>query len=103
MLTAVYPGTFDPFTNGHEDIVRRAASVFGRVIVGIADSKAKQPFFTVAERVEIAREVLAPLANVEVTSFSSLLMDFARARGRASSCGGCAPCRTSSTSSRWRG
>jgi pantetheine-phosphate adenylyltransferase len=81
MLTAVYPGTFDPFTNGHEDIVRRAASVFERVIVGIADSRAKQPFFTVAERVAIAREVLAPFANVEVTSFSSLLMDFARARG----------------------
>jgi pantetheine-phosphate adenylyltransferase len=81
MLTVVYPGTFDPFTNGHEDIVRRAARVFERVIVGVADSRSKQPFFTAAERVAMAREALAPFANVEVTSFSTLLMDFARAQG----------------------
>jgi pantetheine-phosphate adenylyltransferase len=81
MLTVVYPGTFDPFTNGHEDIVRRAARVFERVIVGVADSRSKQPFFTAAERVAMAREALAPFRNVEVTSFSTLLMDFARAQG----------------------
>ena len=66
MLKVVYPGTFDPFTRGHEDLVRRAAQLFDRVVVGVADSESKQPFFTAAERVAMAREVLAPLANVEV-------------------------------------
>jgi pantetheine-phosphate adenylyltransferase len=81
MLTVVYPGTFDPLTRGHEDIVRRAARLFSRVIVGIADSESKRPLFSVGERVEMAREVLAPLQNVEVASFSSLLMDFVHAHG----------------------
>ena len=76
MLTVVYPGTFDPFTRGHEDIVRRAARLFDRVVVGIADSKSKRPFFATGERVAMASEVLAPFPNVEVVSFSSLLMDF---------------------------
>ena len=80
MLKVVYPGTFDPLTRGHEDIVRRAARLFDRVIVAIADSEAKGPFFTTAERVDMARAVLAPFANVEVDSFSSLLMDFVHAR-----------------------
>ena len=80
MLTAVYPGTFDPFTNGHEDLLRRAARLFGRVIVAVADSDAKRPFFAAAERVEMVREVAATYPNVEVASFSGLLMDFARAR-----------------------
>jgi len=76
MLTVVYPGTFDPFTSGHEDLVRRGARLFDHVIIGVADSAAKQPFFTTAERVEMAREVLAPFTNVFVKSFSGLLMDF---------------------------
>ena len=76
MLTVVYPGTFDPFTRGHEDLVRRAAKLFDHVVVGVADSEAKRPFFTTDERVEMAREVLAPYANVEVTAFSGLLMEF---------------------------
>jgi pantetheine-phosphate adenylyltransferase len=76
VLTVVYPGTFDPFTRGHEDLVLRAAGLFERVVVGIADSAAKQPSFTTAERVEMAREVLAPVTNVEVRAFSGLLMDF---------------------------
>jgi pantetheine-phosphate adenylyltransferase len=76
MLTVVYPGTFDPFTRGHEDLVRRAARLFDRVIVAIADSESKRPFFTTAERIEMTREVLAPFANVEVKGFSGLLMDF---------------------------
>jgi pantetheine-phosphate adenylyltransferase len=80
MLTVVYPGTFDPFTRGHEDLVRRAAKLFARVIVGIADSAAKHPFFTTAERVAMAKEVLAGYPNVEVTSFSGLLMDFVHER-----------------------
>ena len=56
----VYPGTFDPFTRGHEDLVRRAANLFEEVIVAVADSRAKQPLFSLEERVSIAREVLAP-------------------------------------------
>ena len=73
---AVYPGTFDPFTRGHEDLVRRASRLFERVIVGVAASAGKGPIFSVDERVEIAREVLAPYPNVEVKGFSCLLMDF---------------------------
>jgi pantetheine-phosphate adenylyltransferase len=80
MLKVVYPGTFDPFTRGHEDLARRAARLFDRVVVGVADSASKRPFFTAAERVAMAREVLAPLPNVEVISFSSLLMDFVHAQ-----------------------
>jgi pantetheine-phosphate adenylyltransferase len=76
MLKVVYPGTFDPFTRGHEDLARRAASLFQDVVVAVADSQAKRPFFTTAERVAMASEVLSPLSNVKVTSFSTLLMDF---------------------------
>jgi pantetheine-phosphate adenylyltransferase len=76
--TAVYPGTFDPITLGHEDLVRRAARLFDRVIVAVADSSAKRPFFTRDERVSMVREVVKDLKNVEVTGFSGLLMKFAR-------------------------
>ena len=76
MLTVVYPGTFDPFTRGHEDLARRAARLFDRVVIGVAASEAKKPFFSAGERVDIAREVLADLTNVDVQPFSSLLMDF---------------------------
>jgi pantetheine-phosphate adenylyltransferase len=81
MLTVVYPGTFDPFTRGHEDLVRRAAALFDRVVVGVAASESKRPMFTLAERVEMAREVLADAPNVAVASFSSLLMEFVHAQG----------------------
>ena len=81
MLTVIYPGTFDPFTRGHEDLVRRASRLFDRVVVGVADSAAKQPFFTTVERVEMAREVVATFSNVEVKPFSGLLMDFVHEQG----------------------
>jgi pantetheine-phosphate adenylyltransferase len=73
---AVYPGTFDPITLGHEDLIRRAARLFDTLIVAIADSGAKRPFFTRDERVEMAREALKSLKNVEVVGFSGLLMQF---------------------------
>lgn len=76
MIGAVYPGTFDPLTRGHEDLVRRASVIFGSVIVGVADSRAKKPFFTLTERVDIAREVLKDLENVKVVGFSGLLINF---------------------------
>ncbi|MBM3349224.1 MAG: pantetheine-phosphate adenylyltransferase [Betaproteobacteria bacterium] len=78
MTIAVYPGTFDPFTRGHEDLVRRASSIFTKLIVGVADSKNKRPIFTLEERIEIAKEVLSHNPNVEIAGFSGLLKDFAR-------------------------
>jgi pantetheine-phosphate adenylyltransferase len=80
MLTVVYPGTFDPFTRGHEDLARRAARLFDRVVIGVAVSEAKKPFFPADERVDIVREVLGDLVNVEVHTFASLLMDFVHAQ-----------------------
>ena len=81
MLIVVYPGTFDPFTRGHEDLVRRAARLFGKVVVGVATSAGKVPFFTTEERVAMARDVLSAYANVEVMAFSGLLMNFVHDRG----------------------
>jgi pantetheine-phosphate adenylyltransferase len=81
MLKCVYPGTFDPFTLGHEDLVRRAARIFDVVVVGVAASAGKGPFFTLDERIDMAREVLRPFPNVEVHGFSTLLMDFVHAQG----------------------
>jgi pantetheine-phosphate adenylyltransferase len=78
MIRAVYPGTFDPLTRGHEDLVRRAAKLYDSVILGVADSKAKRTFFSLHERVEMAREVLGELSNVQVVGFSGLLIDFVR-------------------------
>jgi pantetheine-phosphate adenylyltransferase len=79
--TAVYPGTFDPITLGHEDLVRRASRLFDRLILAVADSRAKQPFFTLDERVEMAREVVKDVRNVEVMGFSGLLMKFVQDNG----------------------
>jgi pantetheine-phosphate adenylyltransferase len=73
---AVYPGTFDPITLGHEDIARRAARIFDQIVIAVADSKAKRPFFTLDERIEMARDVLKDVKNVEVAGFSGLLMKF---------------------------
>jgi len=80
MNRAVYPGTFDPITRGHEDLVRRATRLFDQVVVAVASSR-QSTFFSVDERVEMAKEVLAGYANVEVVGFSGLLMDFLREHG----------------------
>jgi pantetheine-phosphate adenylyltransferase len=77
---AVYPGTFDPFTRGHEDLVRRAARLFAHVVVGIAESHSKRPIFPLEERVAMASELVGDLPNVKVFGFSGLLMDFLRER-----------------------
>ena len=77
---AVYPGSFDPLTNGHVDIILRGARLFDRIIVALLVNTDKAPLFTVGERVEIAREVFAPHANVEVDTFDGLLVDYARRR-----------------------
>jgi pantetheine-phosphate adenylyltransferase len=78
LIKAVYPGTFDPLTRGHEDLVRRAATLFDTVVLAIAASTAKRTFFTLEERIAIAREVLADMKNVEIVGFSGLLTDFVR-------------------------
>ena len=80
MIKAVYPGTFDPITLGHQDLVRRAAALFDQVVVGIAASEAKRPFFEIEERIRLAREVLKPYRNVKIEGFRGLLMDFVRAQ-----------------------
>ena len=75
---AVYPGTFDPFTRGHEDIVRRAAGIFEHVVVAIAANPNKTPTFDIEQRVLLARGVLADLKNIEVVGYSGLTVEFAR-------------------------
>ena len=80
-VIAVYPGTFDPMTLGHEDVVRRACQLFGRLIVGVAAGHHKKSLFTMQERVEMAREALAAYPQVTVESFSGLVRDFVVARG----------------------
>ena len=76
MIRAVYPGTFDPLTKGHEDLVARAAKLFSHVVVAVAHSQAKKPFFSLTERIGLAKEILAPFPNVTVMGFSGLLSDF---------------------------
>ena len=78
MKIAVYPGTFDPLTRGHEDLVRRASSIFDQLIVGVASSRSKHPFFSLEERIDIATVVLGHYSNVKVVGFDGLLKDFAR-------------------------
>ena len=78
---AVYPGTFDPITNGHHDLVRRAASIFERVIVAIAANPNKAPMFPLEMRIDMARRVLDDVPNVEVKGYSGLTVEFARDQG----------------------
>jgi len=80
-VAALYPGTFDPVTNGHADLVRRAARLFDRVVVAVANNPGKRPLFDVEERVALVRAVLGDLANVSVVGFDNLLVDFVRAQG----------------------
>ncbi len=78
MVRAVYPGTFDPLTRGHEDLFRRASVLYEEIIIGVADSRSKKPLFTQEERLAIAREALAPCKNVRFEAFRGLTVDFAK-------------------------
>ena len=78
MKTAIYPGSFDPVTFGHLDIIKRSASLADHLIVGVLNNSSKTPLFSVDERVNMIKEVTADIPNVEVLSFSGLLVDFAR-------------------------
>lgn len=79
-ITAIYPGTFDPITNGHSDLVQRASRIFDRVILAVAKGAEgnKQPFFSATERVELAKHVLSDIENVDVIEFDGLLVDFVK-------------------------
>ena len=76
MITATYPGTFDPLTNGHLDLIRRACWIFPKLIVAVAESKRKHTLFTLEERVQMAKEAVKGFPNVEVVGFEGLLVDF---------------------------
>jgi len=78
---AVYPGTFDPITNGHHDLIRRAAGIFDRVIVAIAANPNKTPMFALDARIDMARRVLTDVPNVEVAGYAGLTVDFAQQHG----------------------
>ena len=80
MRIAVYPGSFDPITNGHLDIIERASRVYDKVIVGVLSNKSKTPLFTAEERVDMIRLVTKDLSNVEVDTFDGLLVDFAKSK-----------------------
>jgi len=81
MNTVVYPGTFDPITNGHTDLVERASRMFDHIIVAVADNPKKRPMLDLETRVDLASSVLSYLPNVEVVGFNNLLAEFARQRG----------------------
>jgi pantetheine-phosphate adenylyltransferase len=80
-VTAVYPGTFDPFTNGHGDLLRRAARLFPRLILAVARNPQKSPLFTLEERLAIARQAIGDLREVEVDTFDMLTVDYVRSKG----------------------
>lgn len=80
MIRAVYPGTFDPLTRGHEDLVRRASRLFDTLILAIADSRAKRPFFTLSERIDMAQQALGDVKNLTIIGFTGLLTDLVQAQ-----------------------
>lgn len=80
MRTAVYPGSFDPITNGHLDIIKRASRVYDKVVVGVLSNKSKTPLFTAEERVDMIKRVTKELDNVEVDTFEGLLVDFTKSK-----------------------
>src|SRR5690606_30970761 len=82
-IKAIYPGTFDPLTNGHADLVQRAARMFDSVIVGVAANPSKQPLFSLAERVALAQQAFSGIKNVSVIGFSGLLAQFAKEQAAA--------------------
>ena len=102
MRTAVYPGSFDPVTLGHYDIIERTAKMVDKLIIGVLNNKAKCPLFSAQERVNMLKEVTASLPNVEIQSFEGLLIDFVRGSHADTLSGDCGPLRILNTSFRWR-
>ncbi|MDP6265189.1 MAG: pantetheine-phosphate adenylyltransferase [Candidatus Woesearchaeota archaeon] len=81
MKTAVYPGSFDPVTNGHIDVIKRSLKIFDKIVVTVGDNPGKEPAFTTEERIEMLKESTKDLKNVEVDSFSGLLLDYVKNKG----------------------
>lgn len=81
MKTVIYPGTFDPITRGHLDLIERAADIFDKVVIAIAFSEKKKPMFSLDERIDLCRRATAHLPHIEVVSYTNLLVDFARTQG----------------------
>ena len=102
MKTAIYPGSFDPITSGHLDIIRRAADIFDRLIVCVMINAGKNPMFTLEERVELIRRVTEDLPNVEVDGSASCWQSMPSGTAPASSSRACGPVPTLKTNSRWR-
>ena len=98
---ALYAGSFDPITNGHADLIRRSLSFVDRLVVGVAVNVAKQPLFSADERMALIRAAVEDDPRVEVRAFRGLVVDFAKEIGVSVVLRGCAPSRTSSTSTRW--
>ena len=90
MAIALYPGSFDPVTKGHIDIIKRASRVTDKLIIGVLNNSAKNPLFSVEERVELLRECVRDYKNVEVESFDGLTVDFAKKKACHNSCAGSA-------------
>lgn len=101
MKKAIYPGTFDPFTYGHFDVLTRAARIFEHVAIAVTDNQSKSPIFSVTERVELIRENIGHLSNVSVVSFRGLVVDFAKEIEAKALIRDCVRFRTSTTSFRW--
>ncbi len=80
MNTVIYPGTFNPITNGHIDLVQRASKLFGKVVLAIAYSERKQPMFSLDERIDLCQQALSHLDNIEVCGFNNLLVEFAQSK-----------------------
>lgn len=98
---AVYPGSFDPVTNGHLDIIRRSAKVFDKLVVAVLNNSSKNPLFTVEERVELLRKVTSDVPNVEIDSFRDLLVNYMKKKMHISSYVVCARCLILNMSFKW--
>ena len=101
-VNALYPGTFDPLTNGHVDLITRGAKLFNHLSVAILVNPVKNPLFTVEERVEMLQEATSSLGNVSVATFDGLMVDFARQQGATAVLRGIRAISDYDTSSRWR-
>lgn len=102
MRIAVYPGSFDPVTNGHLDIIIRAADKFDKLVVAVLRNSAKQPTFTIEERMDMLRRVTAAYPQVEIDTFDGLLVDYLHHKQAGIIVKGCAPCPTLNMNFKWR-